>query len=933
MEYITDYKADFVFISETWLVDGSNVVSAYFKSMGYNFYAKNRELRRGGGVAILCKNKYNLQEIAYESYISFEYCCFSFLHYSGKKLILISLYRPPLSNINQFFNEFTKLLEFLITKNSYLIICGDINIHLDLTSNTTSSFLEILSTFNLSQNVNVPTHSHGHTLDTIITTLDLQLFNITSNDVKLSDHFLINCYLNLDQHPLQYKEIITRNYKLFSKESFQKDLRDNLELINFESQTFHCVIKKYENLCKELIEQHAPTKCKLIKVQPDAPWFDSEYATLRRKRRKAEKKYKKSKLLVDKQIFINLRKECVVMAREKKINFFRSKIESSKNNVKTLYSVVNNLLDRNVKHSFPENADSLDLANDFSNFFSNKVKKIRNTIPYKEENASLSNNINFDEHFNNLSKLSHFEPVTIDEIKTIITNSGISTSINDHIPKQFLTSELDIFLPTWCAIINKSLISGDISGLKESIILPLLKNSKLNTEDLKNYRPVSNLPFLEKLIERVVLKRLNHHLNINNLLIPNQYGYKKAHSTETLLVKVVNDILVAADKGSSTILLLLDLSAAFDTVDQRKLINILKNDIGIDGTALRWFKSFLIGRKQKVKVNNSMSETIDLEFGVPQGSVLGPVLFNIYIRSFYSKIHSTKFEIEGFADDHQIYTSFIPSFQRSVLVDKINKCFETVKLWMNEYFLKLNSDKTKIILFTPSTFLQNNISIKGTFINNGFTCIRFSNNAINLGILLDKYLNFSAHVLKITKQCFMTISNLSKIRSFLDMEQLKIMVCSLVLSKLDYCNGLYTCLSKELIGRLQSVQNSAAKLIYKRRKFDHVSDLFYKLHWLNIEQRIAFKVIILVHQSLYLETFVLPLKKSLKLLNQRTLTFAIPITKTKFGKYAFSYIGPKMWNCLPLELKQLDDLDLFKKRLKHYLFNEYNIFIQRLNIS
>ena len=114
MEYITDYKADFVFISETWLVDGSNVVSAYFKSMGYNFYAKNRELRRGGGVAILCKNKYNLQEIAYESYISFEYCCFSFLHYSGKKLILISLYRPPLSNINQFFNEFTKLLEFLI---------------------------------------------------------------------------------------------------------------------------------------------------------------------------------------------------------------------------------------------------------------------------------------------------------------------------------------------------------------------------------------------------------------------------------------------------------------------------------------------------------------------------------------------------------------------------------------------------------------------------------------------------------------------------------------------------------------------------------------------------------------------------------------------------------------------------------------------------
>ena len=195
MEYINDYSADFVFISETWLVEGCNIVSAYFKSMGYHLYAKNRELRRGGGVAILCKSKYNLQEITYDSYVSFEYCCHSFLHCSGKKLILISLYRPPNTNINQFFEEFTKLLEFLITKNGSIIIAGDINIHLDLDNNITSSFLDILSTFNMLNHINTPTHCLGHALDTIISSVDLKLFNIDCNDVKLSDNSLINFYL------------------------------------------------------------------------------------------------------------------------------------------------------------------------------------------------------------------------------------------------------------------------------------------------------------------------------------------------------------------------------------------------------------------------------------------------------------------------------------------------------------------------------------------------------------------------------------------------------------------------------------------------------------------------------------------------------------------------------------------------------------------
>ena len=222
----------------------------------------------------------------------------------------------------------------------------------------------------------------------------------------------------------------------------------------------------------------------------------------------------------------------------------------------------------------------------------------------------------------------------------------------------------------------------------------------------KNYRPVSNSPFLEKLTERIVLKRLNNHMTHNNHHIPNQFGYKKSHSTESLLVRIVNDILIATDKNSATILLLLDLSAAFDTVDHIKLLSVLRNELGICGSAYAWFKSYICGRTQKVKIGDDYSEDVLIEFGVPQGSVLGPILFNIYIRSLYKHINGTGFNIEGFADDHQIFRHFLPIFQLTVLLDRVNQCFDVVQKWMNEYFLKLNSDKTNIILFSPSKYLQ-----------------------------------------------------------------------------------------------------------------------------------------------------------------------------------------------------------------------------------
>ena len=190
-----------------------------------------------------------------------------------------------------------------------------------------------------------------------------------------------------------------------------------------------------------------------------------------------------------------------------------------------------------------------------------------------------------------------------------------------------------------------------------------------------------------KLIERVVRAQLQNHMKIHDLNSNSQYGYKEDHSTETLILRAVNDLLLNLDNNKLCILMLIDLSAAFDTVDQTKLLTILYNEIGVTGIAFKWFSSFLKGRTQKVKIRNTYSSESSLPYGVPQGSFLGPILFNIYTRSVCKYIKPTMFDIYGFADDHQLIKSFLPILQDKALGDGIQHCFQMISKWMSDFFL------------------------------------------------------------------------------------------------------------------------------------------------------------------------------------------------------------------------------------------------------
>lgn len=495
----------------------------------------------------------------------------------------------------------------------------------------------------------------------------------------------------------------------------------------------------------------------------------------------------------------------------------------------------------------------------------------------------------------------------------------------DPIPASLFSACLPQILPFLTEIVNSSLTTGIFpSALKTAIVRPLLKKQNLDPNNLKNYRPVSNLPFLSKLLEKIVLRQLNEHLSINDLLHPFQSAYRANHSTETALVQILNDLLLATDSGKISLLTLLDLSAAFDTIDHTTLLSRLQTTFGIHGTVHTWFKSYITGRFQSVLVADTRSDLVELTCGVPQGSVLGPVLFTLYTAPLANIIMQHNIKFHFYADDTQLYNSVAPE-NISALLSETNDCYADIQNWMTANKLKLNGDKTEALLVGTQSKLS---CLSVSSLQLGENSIPLSDTAKNLGVVFDNTLSMKKFIAQTCQSCYYQLRRISSIRKFLTIDATTKLVTSLILSRLDYCNSLLSGLPASSILRLQRIQNSAARLILKKKRTDHVTPLLQALHWLPVSQRISFKLSLLsykcLHKSapLYLcdQLHLYTPSRSLRS-SSDTHLFRIPRTKhTTTGSRSFSVAGPTIWNNLPLSVRQIPVTDTFKRHLKTHLF-------------
>ena len=441
---------------------------------------------------------------------------------NGTGLLLISVYRVLFVSVITFMEEITELLEMMSASCESIILAGDVNIHIDDDDDTYSNrFKDILHMFNIRQHINVPTHIHGHTLDIVATYEDGPVVSgIEVNRYDLSHHSLVDFTITVTPKISESKTISYRNLKNIDHEKFTSYIENTLS-IN-DSLSFGENIQQYNDVMRRAIDEFAPIKSRSVKIVPNAPWFDHEYANLRRCRRKAERRFRKTGLATHKNNFVTLRKATTLLAHKKKCKYLADKLE--KGNPRILYSTINQLLDKNQEIVLPDFTDEGEMANAFLQYFSEKIDKIRATF---DDESDLGTNVHMSVQIDH--KFSTFESVSEDDVHKIVMSFGVKCSPEDPIPSKLLKHQIDFFVPIWTKLVNLSLRLGSMDCLKNAILLPLIKDldTLIDRDNLKNYRPVSNLLFLGKLIERIVSMQLDKHMSINNLHSDIQYGYKK----------------------------------------------------------------------------------------------------------------------------------------------------------------------------------------------------------------------------------------------------------------------------------------------------------------------------------------------------------------------------------------------------------------------
>ena len=370
-------------------------------------------------------------------------------------------------------------------------------------------------------------------------------------------------------------------------------------------------------------------------------------------------------------------------------------------------------------------------------------------------------------------------------------------------------------------------------------------------------------------------------------------------------------------------LLFLNLSAAFDTIDHEILIQRLKDDFGFNGTVLSWFSSYLNERTQCVKIDNVLSSDVTLPYGVPQGSVLGPLLYTLYTAPLGKLIKNYDLKYHFYADDTQLYLSIEPSNVND-LIFTLEQCIEDVKAWMHVNKLKLNDDKTEAILINPKKY-----EIYNDHLSIGEENVKFANSAKNLGVYIDENLSMNCHITNLSKAVYLEIRKLKHMSKFVSESSLKTLATSFVLSRLDYCNALFKNMNNYQFDKLQRLQNFAAKVVLGKSLYDHVTPCLIELHWLPVKFRVDYKIAVLTFKCLnglapqYLSDLIhvyVP-SRSLRSASQNLLETKLTKFKT-LGDRSFSFTAPCIWNSLPFELRSEKSIDTFKKKLKTHYFKE-----------
>ena len=466
-------------------------------------------------------------------------------------------------------------------------------------------------------------------------------------------------------------------------------------------------------------------------------------------------------------------------------------------------------------------------------------------------------------------------------------------------------------------IFNLSIRKGTFPEVfKSAKVTPVFK--KGSHQDVNNYRPISILPVLSKIIERHVTLHFRKFLEDNNLLHNTQSGFRNNHSCETALVSLMDDWLSAMNNQNVVGTVMLDLSKAFDMVNHVLLLQKLQL-YHCSSISLKWFQSYLQNRHQQVSVSGTLSSPQSITAGVPQGSVLGPLLFLLYINDL--PLHIPQTSTAMFADDTTLHTV---GKNLQEINENLQDSLNAVSEWCTSNSMVLNCSKTKSMLISASNKqpLTENFSL--TLLNED---LQITSTEKLLGVTLDHNLNFKSHIDHIIKKCNSLLFLLMRIKCFLDLKTRILFFNAYILPHLDYCITVWGNSTHQQLDQLLKFQKRAARIILDKDYDFPSTPLFHTLKWMTIYERLEYKQAILVYKGLthnspvYLSTKFHKVQYSGRQLRSSSNDLlSVPQPKLELFRKAISYAGPKLWNTLPAHIRHADSLNTFKT---HYIKHKF----------
>lgn len=931
IELFADFSLLVLCLTETWL-DVDSAVVGRFRALGYSVIDRPRPRTRDdlgvnhGGVAVIAAPGATASPIptGTTSPKTFEVTA-AYIAVRRCRVAVVVIYRPGSQPVtSEFFDELLVLLESLAVIDAPLYITGDFNIRLDRADDPHT--IQLRSTFDaygFRVSESGPTHRCGGVLDVVAARSTVL---ISTHDVDISDHVLLTWPVDCERPVVPPTATSIRPWRRLDMAEFRAAL---LACPLCEPQLWpqdaDCAANLYDDVINSLLDRLLPVTVHLRRQRPSDPWFDSDCRSSKRLTRRLERAASTARRRVGESAEAVAAAAAAELAwrqqrasyrrlrHQKSLEFWSAEL-STHREPHRIWSTIDRLLGRGRRPCTSVDADSL------CDFFVRKVDRVRAST--SDSPSPTYSTVPGD------ASLLAFVNLDVADVGAAIHRLPNKSSSADPLPAFILKEVADVLSPFLAHLFNRSIDTGCFPKcFKIASLTPILKKQGLPEDDPASYRPISNLSIISKLLERLIATQFVRYVEGHKLLPAGQSGFRRGFSTETATTKVLSDLLDAVDRGDTAVLALLDLSAAFDTVDHDILLQRLSKSFGVRGRALEWFRSYLSCRRQYVRCRDVSSAMVDVLCGVPQGSVLGPILFILYTADLPSVIIPHGLSVHQYADDSQIYGACHPN-STSALADALSRCTTDVDNWMRSNRLQLNADKTDVMWCATarrsSRLPADPLSIANTLVQ-PVSAVR------DLGILIDSDLGAASHVRMIVSRCFAALRQLRHLRRYVSNDCFRSLVVALVHSRLDYGNFIMVGLPAYRLRMLQSVLNAAARLTYGLRRYDHVSGALAELHWLRVPERVDFKLAVMTYCSLhglsppYLHVFqrVADIAARRRLRSSATDSVVVPAYRlATIGRRSFPVAGALLWNSLPTDIQSSPSLTVFRSRLKTYLFRK-----------